>query len=179
MIKTCPHCQKSFQGHANKIYCGIVCRWVVNKRRWRHRHPEKAREQSLRNGRRYFLNNPGKNKEKCKRWREANKDKHAEINRKWKENNPEKVKARRQRRSRVKTEEGVVEWMELQVNPKTSQVCFYCGEDCKGSFHWDHFIPVNLGGPNAPWNLHISCPGCNLRKGAKRPESRFCEELFI
>jgi 5-methylcytosine-specific restriction endonuclease McrA len=29
----------------------------------------------------------------------------------------------------------------------------------------DHFVPKHLGGPNAKWNLVLSCRPCNLDKG--------------
>lgn len=48
--------------------------------------------------------------------------------------------------------------------------CAYCGADVAGRFHVDHFIPISKGGKHERSNLRISCPSCNLRKGAKLPE---------
>jgi len=149
---------------------------TASKRRWRRRYPEKARQKSRQASARVVAS--GRNVEKCRKWREANKEKHAELNRLWKERNPEKVKARRQRRRKAKVVEGVVEYREVMTVPGVGQVCFYCGVDCSGGFHWDHHVPIVAGGPDAAWNLVVSCPGCNCRKGAKVPQSVFCEEIF-
>ena len=174
--RPCKNCGAEVTGRADKLYCKPVCRLVANKRKWRAKYPEKAREKSRRASARLVAS--GRNAEKCRKWREANKGKHAELNRLWKGRNPEKVKARRQRRRKAKVEEGVVEYREVMTVPGVRQVCFYCGEDCSGGFHWDHHVPIVAGGPDAPWNLVVSCPGCNCRKGAKLPQSVFCEEIF-
>lgn len=39
-----------------------------------------------------------------------------------------------------------------------------------GTFHADHYIPLSRGGSNQPENIVLSCPGCNLSKGARLPE---------
>lgn len=175
-MKTCPNCSKPVIGRPNKVYCGSTCKQVANKRRWRHRYPEKAKEQSRRGGKAFVKS--GKNREKCRRWREANKEKHAELNKAWKLANPGKVRARRQRRRGAKVEPGLGEWMERQAGLMVGKVCFYCGTDCGDGFHWDHRVPLVAGGGNSRENLVVSCPTCNMRKGARLPESVFCEEIF-
>lgn len=44
-----------------------------------------------------------------------------------------------------------------------------CGKTVpKGNFHVDHIVPLAANG--AEWdlnNLELSCPECNLKKGAK------------
>lgn len=175
--RPCHNCGQEVTGRPNKLYCGPVCKSVANKRRWTTRYPEKAKEQSRRASR--VLVESGRNREKCRKWREANKEKHAELNRRWKERNPEKVKARRQRRRGAKVLPGVVEWMEAQVGPLVGKVCFYCGTDCVDGFHWDHRVPIVAGGRSIQENMVVSCPTCNMRKGAKMPESVFCEEMGL
>jgi len=48
-------------------------------------------------------------------------------------------------------------------------VCMKCGKSLyPDDFHVDHIIPVSKGGEE--WdlsNLELSCPECNLTKGAK------------
>lgn len=47
--------------------------------------------------------------------------------------------------------------------------CWWCGMELADTFHIDHRIPLSRGGSNAPENLCISCPKCNLSKGNKLP----------
>lgn len=46
-------------------------------------------------------------------------------------------------------------------------VCAYCG--AKGPLHWEHIIPVSLGGPDSIDNMVRACAPCNLGKGARDP----------
>lgn len=46
-------------------------------------------------------------------------------------------------------------------------VCAYCG--ATGSLHWEHIIPVSIGGPDSIDNMVRACPPCNLAKGALDP----------
>ena len=48
--------------------------------------------------------------------------------------------------------------------------CNYCGQDCKGSYHIDHIMPVSRGGGNNRENLCLSCPNCNWSKNDKTAE---------
>ncbi len=45
--------------------------------------------------------------------------------------------------------------------------CAYCGAGTK--LHWDHIIPISVGGPDTIDNLVRACEQCNLRKGPKDP----------
>lgn len=47
--------------------------------------------------------------------------------------------------------------------------CYYCGTRLKRGHHVDHVIPLCLGGGNGPGNIVLSCPTCNLSKGARLP----------
>jgi len=35
------------------------------------------------------------------------------------------------------------------------------------SFHFDHIVPITLGGGNNPVNIQLTCRYCNLAKGAR------------
>jgi 5-methylcytosine-specific restriction endonuclease McrA len=46
--------------------------------------------------------------------------------------------------------------------------CYYCKSRILSStLHWDHIIPLSKGGQHSVENLCVSCPTCNLTKGAK------------
>lgn len=48
--------------------------------------------------------------------------------------------------------------------------CAYCRELLSGAYHIDHKTPVSRGGTNDIGNLHLTCPRCNMRKGAMTHE---------
>lgn len=51
-------------------------------------------------------------------------------------------------------------------------ICMKCGVTVDvGSFHVDHIMPISKGGEEFDLaNLELSCPPCNLKKGAKLPK---------
>jgi len=149
----------------------------ANNKKWREANPERANELA----RKWQKENPEKAKESAKKWRKANHEKLKESARRWQKANPEKCKEyRHRRRARLKNNgiEDTSEFRARMTHPLVRQVCFYCGTDCTGNFHWDHRIPIAAGGPEAEWNLVIACPPCNLKKGAKVPKTLFAEEIF-
>jgi len=60
---------------------------------------------------------------------------------------------------------------ENQLLFSQGQQCAYC--DSTGSptanLHWEHLVPLSLGGPDTIDNLVLACAKCNLGKGAKNP----------
>lgn len=49
--------------------------------------------------------------------------------------------------------------------------CEYCGLSQLGqeaTFHIDHVVPVNAGGPDTADNLALACVSCSLRKAARQ-----------
>lgn len=48
--------------------------------------------------------------------------------------------------------------------------CWHCGKFVGDDYHIDHLIPLDKGGSNEARNIVISCPKCNLSKGAKLPQ---------
>lgn len=45
--------------------------------------------------------------------------------------------------------------------------CYWCGVDCRTSYHVDHIVPLSKGGMNTADNICIACAPCNLSKGDK------------
>ncbi len=55
--------------------------------------------------------------------------------------------------------------------------CAYCGTELSSqNLHWDHVVPLYLGGANHVDNIVPACSSCNLAKGRKGHE-RFIREL--
>lgn len=94
-----------------------------------------------------------------------------ERTRKWQALNPERVRvyANKQRVMRLQAEgfhtaQDIKNLLAAQRNR-----CLWCKKDTKSRYHVDHIIPLSRGGSDWPSNLCISCPECNMSKGAKMP----------
>lgn len=58
-----------------------------------------------------------------------------------------------------------------RVRSSTSVTCYYCSATLSGrDAHFDHIIPLVMGGEHSVKNLCVSCPKCNLSKGRKTPQ---------
>ena len=45
--------------------------------------------------------------------------------------------------------------------------CALCRKPVWITFHVDHIVPLSKGGLNSAENIQVTCPRCNLRKGAR------------
>lgn len=102
-------------------------------------------------------------RESNKAWRSANPDRMRKLIRAWKHRNPEKVKAARRKRG-SKTASRRAWLMKVQRGR-----CAICRGRMGKETHIDHVIPLKLGGPDRRSNLQLTCPTCNLSKGAQHP----------
>lgn len=65
----------------------------------------------------------------------------------------------------------LTDWQRVRrvIFERDGGICMKCGKQvAKDDYHVDHIVPVSAGGPE--WelgNLELSCPECNLKKGAK------------
>ena len=104
-----------------------------------------------------------------KKWRVANREKDAARVANWAKNNPgRRAESQRRRRARkLGTQVAAITQLELEARLAVfGGVCAYCG----GPFeHWDHFKPLELGGPHILSNMRPSCASCNIRKGHIHP----------
>lgn len=78
----------------------------------------------------------------------------------------------RNRRARIKGNEGyhTVEDIRLLYEQQKG-LCYYCTQPVTWeNRHDDHKQPVSRGGSNWPDNIAITCPTCNISKGAKTAE---------
>lgn len=90
---------------------------------------------------------------------------------KWQKANPEKARAAAQRRRakkasvvRVPIRTDMLSYLiEVWAN-----LCAYC-RNTSDKWEIDHFIPIDLKGHHAEYNLVLACPPCNSAKGAKHP----------
>lgn len=104
----------------------------------------------------YYISNSGSFKEYSRIWSNTPIGKASSKNKQSK------------RRSVLKR--GSVTNDELLQLEKNATHCFYCNIDLTRTVkHIDHFVPLSKGGEHELTNLVVSCPTCNLRKGAKDP----------
>lgn len=65
----------------------------------------------------------------------------------------------------------VADWGRVRrvIYERDGGICMKCGTKVsRTDFHVDHIVPISAGG--SEWdlsNLELSCPTCNLKKGAK------------
>jgi hypothetical protein len=177
-------------------------RYLENNKRYYHEN----REQLLENAKRYYQEHredriaytraweqeykqrdPEKYKKirrKCDRnWNEKNGERYKRIrNDRFKQlykKNPDKYKllSSKRRSLRRKNHIGVVtketlRTIEISFNSK----CAYC--QLNEFKHWDHFIPLSEGGPDATGNFVPACIRCNVSKGAKDPKEWYESQPF-
>lgn len=123
----------------------------------------------------YRDNNPDKIREFRRTYRVNNPDKARDRDRKYHLDlmriNPDRVRAYRQnRRARKLQNGGNHTAADIQAQYKSQRgKCWWCGKKVGDKYHVDHRVPLARGGSNAPENLVIACPKCNLSKGARLP----------
>lgn len=117
------------------------------------------------------------NRDKIQAYQKRYEDEHRhEVNlrlRSWRARNPERNRANMQRRrARTKGAGGSFTASDVSLLMSSQKhLCWWCGEKiADGNYHVDHRIPLSRGGSNAPENLCISCPQCNLSKNDKLPQ---------
>lgn len=153
---------------------------AANLERYNDWHKEHAAEKAAYKRKRYWENpererertrlwreaNPEKALEKSRQWESVNRDRHRATSRLWNQNNRERVKARNYRRRAIElSAEGThtaddIKWIFQHQDGE----CAYCGIKLGAKYHVDHVIPLSRGGTNYPENLACTCPTCNLSK---------------
>lgn len=115
-------------------------RYLANARRWRESHADQARAAA---------------RDSYHRRKEARSD---ELRIQWATKRAKRMSAPGSHTSRD---------IETQMRAQNER-CYWCGRKL-GAHHVDHVIPLSRGGSDGPENLVISCPSCNMSKGAKLP----------
>lgn len=126
-----------------------------------------------------------KNREKLNardaEWRSKNKRKFAEAMFRWRKKNPDKFLKNARYYSVIynalkRGKSGKVSKDELFAILETqNNKCVYCNTDLV-EFHFDHIMPISLGGENSIDNIQALCPTCNCRKGKMHPD-KFKEKI--
>jgi 5-methylcytosine-specific restriction endonuclease McrA len=139
-------------------------------RRWREKHPEKARatwqrwqaenpEKARENSRKSYAKHAEQERAKAAVKREANRDLIRQRSRESYWRDPSKQRHRRHLR-RVAEAEFVV--LPKELRRLYSQPCAACGSMEDQSL--DHVIPISKGGRHSIGNLQTLCLTCNVKK---------------
>lgn len=133
---------------------------------------EKNREARAEYDRQYREKNPEQALERLRQWHAANPDYYRVRRAK---NRPALLASDHRRRARIAGNGGECTVADLaairaaQTDRKGRLICWRCGKPIKGTPDLDHFIPLKLGGPSTPGNLHYMHATCNRTKSAKHP----------
>jgi len=136
--------------------------------KWNANHKERKRMQTQR----WASKNLEKVREQNRRYKAINQDKVREWRHEWESRNPEKQHAKKANyRARQAGASGTHTAADIELIRRTQKGrCWYCGADLsKTGENVDHRVPLSRGGSNAPENLVIACPTCNVRKSNKLP----------
>ena len=142
--------QRYYYAHAKEI--------VVHHKERRQAHPEKAREKSRRYAAAHRDSINAGHRRRQRRYRESTR-----------------ISTRNHRALKYgsiaqHTKKDVELQRKTQTNRNGELCCWWCGKTIKSGYHVDHVIPLSRGGSNAPENIVISCPRCNLSKSDKLPQ---------
>jgi 5-methylcytosine-specific restriction endonuclease McrA len=108
--------------------------------------------------------------QRAREWKKANPEKARASNAASVKRNIDAVRARtRNRRAALRTAGSHSAADVRAIYSKQKGKCAYCRRSVGRSYHVDHVMPIKLGGENYRTNLQITCPECNVRKGASHP----------
>ncbi|HET6494558.1 MAG TPA: HNH endonuclease [Thermoleophilia bacterium] len=139
-------------------------REVVNERC--RRYSAAHREEIAERGRRYRK----ANRDYVVEYRAAHRDEAVACNRRYRAAHRDEYQAyARNRKARNLAAPGTHTADDVQEQHERQRGrCFWCHEKLT-EYHVDHVIPLAGGGGNGIENIVVSCPRCNLSKGAKHP----------
>lgn len=139
------------------------------------------REAAIEASRHWALAHPEKDRARKDAWAAANPEKvrargaayraaHPHAVRIWRVANPEAYRAHNHSRRAWECQaEGSHTGADIRdLFVEQVGLCRYCGCDLDdSSYHVDHVLPLSRGGSDSRENLALTCPTCNLSKGAK------------
>jgi len=116
------------------------------------------------------------NKERCRSWYLANKQRHMKYTRRWRRKNTEAYQRmstaqNAARRARLLGAPGRYSARDIRdILERQGHRCFWCDCDIsRGKHTIDHYMPLSRGGSNWPDNIVCACASCNGRKWARHP----------
>lgn len=154
---------------------------AIYKKEYREKNKELLKEAK----KRHYESNKEKINLKNRIYHHNNKDRLNKISNKYYNENKEII--RQKSKDYYNSEKGKLVFKKARIkrkallrNAKTGDIdlnkiisnkkCYWCNTNLKNKkIHLDHYIPISKGGEHSNDNLVLSCPKCNLTKGAKDP----------
>lgn len=141
--------------------------WIERNRRYAAANPEKVKlwKAKYRETHREELRQKGRD------YVRATREQREIARKKWRQNNPEQARAEIIRyRARKRQAPGTHTGEDIRAQYQAQRGrCWWCGNLLNGTYHVDHLIPLSRGGSNAPENIVLACPSCNMSKNNKLP----------
>lgn len=142
-------------------------RQLATTKAWREANPEKVKQ--------YRAKPEVREQERAAalKWRHENQERAKANDAAWRVNNPEKARLKDQKRRAMKlgaSDGSTISACDIEAMLADQHgMCAYCKCKLNGKYHIDHFVPLARDGLHSRDNLILSCPSCNLQKGAKPP----------
>lgn len=117
---------------------------------------QRSRDQIISKSRKYYADNKARRKQQIGDWKRFNAG---------------KVRAYAERRRTRANLVGTFTADDVLIQYRSQRgKCWHCGKPVGDDYHVDHLIPLARGGTNDARNIVISCPFCNMSRGAKLPQ---------
>lgn len=154
----------------------------IRAKEWAQKNPDKVKQRdknwranNIERRRNYrhnqYLINREREKELHSQWRAKNREHRREYMRQWYNSNPGYASSQNnKRRFRIKQSDTHYTKQDVALQYQSQKgLCWWCGLPLDDTYHVDHLIPVSRGGTNAPNNIVVTHPKCNLSKSDKMP----------
>ena len=172
-MKTCTNCGETkpladYYKHAHcKMGVHPECKacFLERDRARRARDREKIRERD----RERYRANPEPKKTRARAYYAANREEQITKRREHYAANKETYAAYSAARKALKRGVERQPYTRREIYDRDGGRCRICSVElpyAPNAFHLDHIVPLSLGGPDAPANLQLTCPGCNREKWA-------------
>lgn len=151
-------------------------------REYQRRYYKERREAILLRTRQNYFNRRTQYNEYQRQYYQSHKQEKAEWGRRYRASHADKIRKRHKiyrathrdtdrRRARSASAIGTHTVADIAVLLRSQKLqCWWCGEKLGKVYHIDHRVPLSRGGTDAPENLCITCPTCNLSKNNKLPQ---------
>ena len=160
LSRTCKECAKA---RARQRYRDNPARQIAQTKIWGIAHPDKVAESK----RKYTAAHREEERVRAKKVRTEQPEARRATQERYRLSHREAIKAHSHIR-RVSTGQFTADDLKRQIKVQNGK-CWWCSKMLQEKYHVDHIIPIVKGGTNAPENICVSCPECNLSKGIKLP----------